>query len=120
MQEKDQIQKVMKAWEYIIVTDLLKSFYQIPLSKESMKFCGVATPFKGIRLYTRCAMGMPISSDEFPVPKYTITPPPKRVRKSLLLISNLSFVVANPLFLLFLFMTFPLLSFPGLRPGWLQ
>ena len=24
-----------------------------------MKYCGVATPFKGIRVYTRCAMGMP-------------------------------------------------------------
>ena len=24
-----------------------------------MKYCGVATPFRGIRAYTRCAMGMP-------------------------------------------------------------
>jgi len=24
-----------------------------------MKYCGVATPFKGVRVYTRCAMGMP-------------------------------------------------------------
>ena len=24
-----------------------------------MKFCGIVTPFKGIRVYTRCAMGMP-------------------------------------------------------------
>ena len=24
-----------------------------------MKYCGVATPFKGIRVYTRSAMGMP-------------------------------------------------------------
>ena len=46
-------------WKYIIVSDLLKSFYQIPLSHASMKYCGVATPFKGIRVYTRCAMGMP-------------------------------------------------------------
>ena len=46
-------------WRYIIKTDLLKSFYQIPLSHDSLKYCGVATPFKGIRVYTRCAMGMP-------------------------------------------------------------
>ena len=46
-------------WKYIIATDLLQSFYQIPLSKDSMKFCGITTPFKGIRVYTRCAMGMP-------------------------------------------------------------
>ena len=24
-----------------------------------MKYCGVATPFRGVRVYTRCAMGMP-------------------------------------------------------------
>ena len=29
------------------------------LAKESMKYCGVATPFRGVRAYTRCAMGMP-------------------------------------------------------------
>ena len=46
-------------WKHIIVTDLTKAFYQIPLSKESMKFCGVVTPFRGVRVYTRPAMGMP-------------------------------------------------------------
>jgi hypothetical protein len=46
-------------WKYIVKSDLLKSFYQIPLAKSSMKYCGVVTPFKGVRVYTRCAMGMP-------------------------------------------------------------
>ena len=46
-------------WKYIITTDLTKAFYQIPLSRESLKYCGVATPFRGIRVYTRSAMGMP-------------------------------------------------------------
>ncbi|XP_070569281.1 uncharacterized protein [Ptychodera flava] len=46
-------------WEYIIATDLTKAFYQIPLSRESLKYCGVATPFRGVRVYTRSAMGMP-------------------------------------------------------------
>ena len=46
-------------WNYLIVSDLLQSFYQIPLSQSSMKYCGVATPYKGIRVYTRSAMGMP-------------------------------------------------------------
>ncbi len=46
-------------WKYLVTSDLLKSFYQIPLSKSSMRFCGVVTPFKGVRVYTRCAMGMP-------------------------------------------------------------
>ena len=43
----------------MIQTDLTSAFYQIPLSKQSMKYCGVATPFHGVRVYTRCAMGMP-------------------------------------------------------------
>ena len=43
----------------MVITNLLKSFYQIPLAHSSMKYCGVATPFKGIRVYTRSAIGMP-------------------------------------------------------------
>ena len=46
-------------WSHIIVTDLTSAFYQIPLAKESMKYCGVATPFKGVRVYVRSVMGMP-------------------------------------------------------------
>ena len=46
-------------WKFMVITDLLKSFYQIPLANSSMKYCGVATPFKGICIYTRSAMGMP-------------------------------------------------------------
>ena len=55
----DQVLRDIASWKFIIVTDLLQSFYQIPLSKSSMKYCGVATPFKGVRVYTRSAMGMP-------------------------------------------------------------
>ena len=46
-------------WNYIIVTDLVKAFYQIPLAHDPMKYCSVATPFKGVRVYTRSAIGMP-------------------------------------------------------------
>ena len=35
------------------------AFYQILLSKGTTKYCGVATLFCGIRVYTRSAMGMP-------------------------------------------------------------
>ena len=42
-----------------IATDLTSAFYQIPLSQDSMKYCGVATPFKGVGVYVRSAMGMP-------------------------------------------------------------
>ena len=44
---------------YLIKTDLTQAFYQIPLSHSSLRYCGVATPFRGIRVYTRSAMGMP-------------------------------------------------------------
>ena len=46
-------------WNNIIVSDLTSAFYQIPLSRSSMKYCGVVTHFGGGRVYTRSAMGMP-------------------------------------------------------------
>ena len=46
-------------WKYLITSDLSSAFYQIPLSKSSMKYCRVATPYRGVRVYRRCAMGMP-------------------------------------------------------------
>jgi len=55
----DSTLRQIAQWKYIIATDLTKAFYQIPLAKESMKYCGVVTPFKGVRVYTRTAMGMP-------------------------------------------------------------
>ena len=45
--------------KHIIATDLTSAFYQIPLLRDSMKYCMVATPFRGVRVYTRSAMGMP-------------------------------------------------------------
>ncbi|KAK3103665.1 hypothetical protein FSP39_020858 [Pinctada imbricata] len=59
MPDVDSTLRKIGQWKFIVVTDLTKSFYQIPLSHDSMKYCGVVTPFKGIRVYTRCAMGMP-------------------------------------------------------------
>ena len=46
-------------WSYLIKTDLTSAYWQIPLSKSSMKYTGIATPYKGIRVYGRGAMGMP-------------------------------------------------------------
>lgn len=59
MPDVDSVLRTIGAWKYIIKTDLTKSFYQIPLSHESLKYCGVSTPFKGTRVYTKSAMGMP-------------------------------------------------------------
>ena len=61
MPDVDSTLRAIAKWRYIILSDLSQSFYQIPLAQESMKYCGVATPFKGIRVYTRSAMGMPDS-----------------------------------------------------------
>ena len=59
MPDVDSTLRTIARWKYIIVTDLSSAFYQIPLDQQSMKYCGVATPFRGVRVYTRCAMGMP-------------------------------------------------------------
>lgn len=55
----DAILRLIAQWRYLISTDLSAAFYQIKLSKESMKYCGMVTPFKGVRVYQRCAMGLP-------------------------------------------------------------
>ena len=50
--------RTIASWQFLIKSDLMNAFYQIPLSKSSMKYCGVATPFKGTLVYNRSAMGM--------------------------------------------------------------
>ena len=59
MPDVDSTLRKIGHWKYLIKTDLTSAFFQIPLDKSSLKYCGVATPFRGIRVYTRSAMGMP-------------------------------------------------------------
>lgn len=59
MPNVDSTLRSIARWKYLIKTDLTSAFFQIPISKDSMKYCGVVSPFKGVRCYTRCAMGMP-------------------------------------------------------------
>lgn len=33
--------------------------YEGILTRDSMKYCSVVTPFRGVRVYTRSVMGMP-------------------------------------------------------------
>ena len=61
MPDVDSTLRHIAQWKHLIATDLTSAFYQIPLSQNSMKYCGVATPFKGVRVYVRSAMGMPVS-----------------------------------------------------------
>ena len=59
MPDVDGALRTIAPWKYLIKSDLSRAFYQIPLSKASMKYCGVATPFRGFHVYNRSAMGMP-------------------------------------------------------------
>ena len=59
MPDVDTTLRTIAPWRYMIKTVLTRAFYQIRLSKSSLKYCGVATPSRGIRVYTRSAMGMP-------------------------------------------------------------
>ena len=55
----DSTLRALAQWKYIICTDLCKAYHQIPLDKDSMKYCGISTPYKGTRVYLKAAMGMP-------------------------------------------------------------
>ena len=61
MRDVNTILRTITSWRYLIKTELTQAFYHdhIPLSQSSLKYCGVATPFRRIRVYTRSAMGMP-------------------------------------------------------------
>ena len=59
MPDVDSTLHQIARWKFVITTDLTSAFYQIPLSKVSMKYCSVVTPFRGVRVYIRGAMGMP-------------------------------------------------------------
>lgn len=59
MPDIDSTLRTISQWIYLIVTDLTSAFYQIPLARESMRYCGIDTPYKDVRVHTGCAMGMP-------------------------------------------------------------
>ena len=45
MPDVDSNLRLIVQWKHVIVTDLTSKFYQIPFSHDSLKYCGVATPF---------------------------------------------------------------------------
>ena len=49
MPDVDSTLRSIARWKYLITSDLTSAFYQIPLSKSSMKYCRVATPLESIR-----------------------------------------------------------------------
>jgi hypothetical protein len=59
----DEILQFLAQWKYVIKSDMTSQFHQLPMKKASMKYLGIVTPFKGTRVYTRAAMGMPGSTE---------------------------------------------------------
>ena len=59
MPDVDITLRTIAKWKYIVKTKLSSAFHQIAFSRDSRKYCGIATPFKGIGVNTRCAMGVP-------------------------------------------------------------
>ena len=45
-------------WKYIIKSDLKSAYFQIPVTRESQKWLGTNSPFKGMYVYNRAPMGL--------------------------------------------------------------
>lgn len=43
---------------------MTKQFFQLPMTKSLMKYVETLTPFKGMHVYARAAMGMPCSNEQ--------------------------------------------------------
>ena len=59
MSNIDDALRLIASWNYIILSDATSAYWQMKLEKSSMKYTGIVTPYKGIRVYGRGAMGMP-------------------------------------------------------------
>ena len=47
----------LSSWKYLVIADLKSWHWQIPISKDSMRFFGTTTPYGGLRLYAVQPMG---------------------------------------------------------------
>ena len=59
MTNVDEVLRQIAQWKYIVKTDLKQAYYQIPLSKDSMKYAGIVSPYRGTFVYQRAVMGLP-------------------------------------------------------------
>lgn len=59
MPDVDSTLRKIAQWKLLITSDFSAVYFQIPLARNSAKYCGVVTPFKGSRVYQRCAMSLP-------------------------------------------------------------
>jgi hypothetical protein len=59
MPDVDSTLRQIATWKYLIITDFTEAFFQLPLKKSSMRYCGVVTPMRGVLVYTVGCMGLP-------------------------------------------------------------
>ena len=61
----DEVFNVMGRFKHIIAFDMYNGFFQNHMSKDSLPWLGVMTPFGGLRVITRSAQGLLGMSEEF-------------------------------------------------------
>ena len=49
----------ISSYKYLIKTDMTHAYWQMKMRRDSKKYCGVHTPFKGILVYNVGSMGLP-------------------------------------------------------------
>lgn len=58
MPNTNDVLRQIGKFKYVVKTDLRSAYYLIEMSKGSLKYLGVVTPFRGVYVYTRCVMGL--------------------------------------------------------------
>ena len=57
--DTDTTLRMIAPWKYLIKTDLIDAYFQLYLRHKARKYCGISTPYKGVRVYTTGVMGLP-------------------------------------------------------------
>lgn len=55
----DTTLRTISGWKYLVKSDMSSAYFQIKMKKSSQKFCGVHTPYRGLRVYNVGCMGLP-------------------------------------------------------------
>lgn len=55
----EQVIHTVGQWKYIIHADLTKAYFHIELAKDSTRYVGIMSPFRGTLVYLRSVMGLP-------------------------------------------------------------
>ena len=59
MPNVDSTLQSIASWKFLIKTDMSSAYHQIPMKRESKKYCGVHTPYRGLLVYNVGCMGLP-------------------------------------------------------------